>query len=106
MREALEITLQLATALEAIHAKGSADLDLKPSNIVFRTPPSAVQRAEPVLFDFGISERIGVTPNEISGTLEYMAPEHIAGASPISAAMDSWSRRDPIPDADRPASIQ
>jgi serine/threonine protein kinase/Tfp pilus assembly protein PilF len=82
--ESLEIGLQIASALTALHERGVIHCDLKPANVV-RTPGGQVK-----LLDFGLSRlllegerRAPLSSSDGSswtGTLPYMAPEQFTGA--------------------------
>lgn len=78
--EALEITRQIAAALEAIHAVGILHRDLKPGNIMLREDGSIA------LIDFGLAKRLRLAAEitgtgEIFGTPYYMSPEQGHGRS-------------------------
>ena len=77
--EALETAYQIGLALDHIHAKGMAHLDLKPDNILFRYPVEENWRAapfQPVLIDFGIAAKISKTAPQ-AGSVAFMPPERI-----------------------------
>ncbi|MBI3242252.1 MAG: serine/threonine protein kinase [Chloroflexi bacterium] len=75
--EALEVAYQIGLALDHIHAKGLAHLDLKPDNILFRFPTSGRRRlAQPVLIDFGIAAKAKKTGPH-AGSVAFMPPERI-----------------------------
>jgi serine/threonine protein kinase/tetratricopeptide (TPR) repeat protein len=88
VNEALQITLGILAALEAMHARGIVHRDLKPSN-VFLTRHGAK------LLDFGLARPpaleagdLAVTnPGTILGTPRYMAPEMLSD-EPIGPATD------------------
>lgn len=77
LNETLEIAYQIGLALDHIHAKGLAHLDLKPDNILFRYPASGRRRqAQPVLIDFGIAAKAQKTGPH-AGSVAFMPPERI-----------------------------
>ncbi len=91
---AVEILTQVATALDAAHARGVLHRDVKPGNILLDSDGSAY------LADFGIARlfapdvtRLTETGDYI-GTLDYMAPErlmHDDAGTAIGTASDVYS---------------
>ena len=84
-REALEVGVAIASALEASHQSGVLHCDLKPQNILIS------EFGQPALGDFGIStfaeERTRTGPDSGAGfTLPYAAPEIVEGESPTVAS--------------------
>jgi serine/threonine-protein kinase len=63
--------LPLSTTLARVHAAGWVHLDVKPANVLFRTPD------EPLLSDFGTARRRG-DPSP-PGSLGFVSPERLAG---------------------------
>ena len=99
--EAVDVAIQVATALVAAHEAGIVHRDIKPENIMLR-PDGYVK-----VLDFGIAklaeQEVPVTmPEEeavllvetnlgsILGTVRYMSPEQALGA-PVDKRTDIWS---------------
>ena len=91
MEDAVEITLQLLSALSAAHEAGIVHRDVKPGNIMLHQGPEGVVVK---LVDFGISHVRGDRPltgvGQIIGTPHYVAPEQAAGET-IDARCDVWA---------------
>ena len=88
-RDSVDIFLQIAGALVAIHAAGLCHRDLKPANVMMR-PDGRI-----VLIDFGLAKRMGndtqVThAGEIRGSPYYISPEQAEGA-PLDQRSDLYS---------------
>jgi hypothetical protein len=76
--DAVAALLEVASALEAVHAAGLVHRDLKPANVVLAGDGRAV------LVDFGLAFRsdrtaLSVT-GSVSGTVGYLSPEQLRGA--------------------------
>jgi serine/threonine-protein kinase/serine/threonine-protein kinase PknK len=87
VREALEIGVRLAGALETAHRAGILHRDVKPSNVLLTA------YGEPQLCDFGIA-RVANTretsSQRVVGSLAYIAPELFEGAA-VSVGADVYS---------------
>ena len=87
LRRAESVLIQVARALEYIHARGFVHRDVTPTNI-FVQPDGVVK-----LMDFGVVKEPGgevTTVGEVVGTVAYMAPEQIA-CGRVDARADLYS---------------
>jgi nucleotide-binding universal stress UspA family protein len=80
--EVVEVGWKVATALHDLHRQKLVHLDVKPSNVLFRSLPDG-SRGDAVLIDFGLSRHAGL-PDLLDeeftlpmGTGPYMSPEQI-----------------------------
>jgi serine/threonine protein kinase len=89
--EAIEITRRLLDALDYAASLNVARFDIKPENVVLRTP------TDPVMIDFGIVKRVVVGSDRFTetgtalGTPTYMAPEQALGSAAIDIRSDLYA---------------
>ena len=91
---ALDLTTQIAEALDVAHRAGVVHRDLKPDNVIVL----ARERGPFVkLVDFGIAKVVALSPDQkqtthgvIMGTPQYMAPEQAAGVA-LDARADIYA---------------
>src|SRR5262245_13612118 len=82
--DAIGILAQIASALDSAHARGLVHRDVKPSNVLLDVGARPDGSDHVYLADFGITRRVsdetGAGGNgQLLGTIDYVAPEQIAG---------------------------
>src|SRR5688500_11534257 len=93
--DAAGILAQVASALDAAHARGLVHRDVKPSNVLLDAHARPDGSYHAYLADFGltkrVSEKTGVGDDgHLMGTIDYVAPEQIAGGE-IDGRADVYS---------------
>ena len=101
--EALDLSIQVASALAAAHGAGVVHRDIKPENVMVRADGYAK------VLDFGLAKLteggagaraaareaggwslVSTSPGVVMGTVAYMSPEQARGAD-VDARTDVWS---------------
>ena len=82
--DATGIVAQVASALDAAHARGLVHRDVKPSNVLLDIGARPDGSDHVYLADFGITKRVSEEPGigddgHLLGTIDYLAPEQITG---------------------------
>ena len=96
LSEAVDIGLQICSAMTAAHEAGLVHRDLKPENIILVPRSGGTEQVK--ILDFGIAKELGPSdpeemltrPGTTLGTPEYMAPEQAAG-QPADARSDVYA---------------
>jgi eukaryotic-like serine/threonine-protein kinase len=95
--EALDIAMQVASALAAAHEAGVVHRDIKPENIMLRRDQVVK------VLDFGLAKLtaqaaqahaslvVNTDAGPIMGTLAYMSPERVWGSKQVDHRTDIWS---------------
>jgi serine/threonine-protein kinase len=93
-RRAMDITGQVAAALDEAHKAGLLHRDIKPANIMLATTDDG-ERA--FVIDFGLgkapaTDEQGLTkPGQFVGTIDYTAPEQITQQQALDGKVDQYS---------------
>ncbi|MEC7584142.1 MAG: serine/threonine-protein kinase [Planctomycetota bacterium] len=85
---ALEVVLQVASALEALHERGLVHRDVKPGNIIWSQERGAV------LIDLGFAVPRAATAQSgetTAGTVHYIAPEQAKGSAELDVRADIYA---------------
>jgi len=101
LSDALDISVQAASALTAAHAAGIVHRDIKPENIMLRTDgyvkvldfglaKTTERRVAPSDADADTQMMIVTNPGMVMGTISYMSPEQARGQE-VDERTDIWS---------------
>lgn len=80
----LEVAIQTAHALDALHTLGYVHCDLKPSNILVDS------HGKVKVIDLGQAARLGAVKERIQGTPDYIAPEQVK-RGPVTQRTDIFN---------------
>ena len=98
--EAVDIARQIASALEAAHAKNVVHRDLKPDNLFLMRNPGGAAGERVKVLDFGIAKlapaanapaSMKTQTGSVFGTPFYMSPEQFRGSKTIDHRCDAYS---------------
>ena len=91
-RQALELVMQICTALQYAHDEGVVHRDIKPENILLH------KKGQVKIADFGLAKLMGNAPDPgltmsqtAMGTINYMAPEQRQNAQSVDHRADIYS---------------
>lgn len=85
-KEALKVMRDIFSAIEFIHDRNIAHMDIKPANVVFTSDPTDNNGEFPAvsLIDFGLSTPCDRAVIDTRGTPGYIAPELLMGTNFVS----------------------
>lgn len=102
LQEVLDISVQIASALDAAHRAGVVHRDIKPENVMLRrdhtvkvldfglAKPFEAEAESDVDTEAGTRMMANTSPGTILGTVAYMSPEQSRGEH-VDARSDIWS---------------
>src|SRR5439155_9823341 len=80
----VDVFIQTARALDALHSLGYVHCDLKPNNILLN------DKAQVKVIDLGQAAKFGTVKKRIQGTPDYIAPEQV-NCGPVTMRTDIFN---------------
>lgn len=99
IEEALDVAMQVTSAIIAAHDAGIVHRDIKPENIMLRADGyvkvldfglAKLTRTQSRAADNGVATILSTNPGVVMGTINYMSPEQVRGLE-VDARTDVWS---------------
>jgi serine/threonine-protein kinase len=88
----VELVRQAATGIHAAHQQGLVHRDVKPGNVLVETEEDGTRVAYVTDFGLAHAEEGGLTRSGLlPGTLDFMAPEQLAGGGPVDFRSDVYA---------------
>lgn len=97
LQTVIDISKDIAEALDYAHSQQVVHRDIKPSNVMLREKPRTGTNTiyQATLMDFGIAKMIDLenhlTGENAVGTVDYMAPEQIAESNTVTGRADLYA---------------
>ena len=92
LAERVELVRQAASGLHAAHLQGLVHRDVKPGNILVEEGEDGARTARVTDFGLAHAEEGGLTRSGlVPGTLDFMAPEQLAGSAPVDFRADVYA---------------
>jgi serine/threonine protein kinase len=85
---------QMREGVAYMHSRGLVHMDLKPGNLLLRTPNHSHEDLDLAVGDFGMTKCVGYPLRHAVGTAGYMAPEVVRACekqAKVQPHMDVWS---------------
>ena len=84
---ALQVVVEVASALDALHARGFVHRDVKPGNVLWSEERGAVL----IDLGFAVARDAAAGGETTAGTVHYIAPEQARGTEPLDVRADIYA---------------